>query len=323
MAKDTTIADTVKSINKKFGDGSIMFMGEDVGKPVANVPTGIYGVDHNVLGIGGFPKNRITEIYGPESSGKTTLALTAIADAQKRGEHAAIIDVEHALNPDWMNRIGVDVSKLLVSQPDYGEQALEILTQLIEAKAFSIIVVDSVAALVPKSELDGEIGDAQMGVQARMMGQMLRKLTPKISESNASIIFINQLRSKLGVTWGSNETTSGGRALAFYASARVDVRKISAIKEKDVIIGNNVRIKTVKMKVGTPYRETEVQLFFDRGFDKLGSLVDAAIKANVIEQTGAWFNYNGEKFQGKANIAQMLKENDKARNELIGKLKHE
>lgn len=298
----------VSAIEKEYGKGSIIRMNDKVGVDMPHMPTGIYSLDNHVLGIGGLPFGRIIELFGPESSGKTTLALQAIAATQRSGKQAAFIDVEHALDPNWATTNGVSMDDLLVSQPDYGEQALSILEALLQSGAFGIIVVDSVAALVPKSELEGEIGDSQMGVQARMMSQAMRKLTGLVAKSGTIVIFINQIRMKIGVMFGNPETTTGGRALQFYASVRLDIRKISTIKEGDVPVGNKVRIKAPKNKVGKPYGECEVDLLFNSGFDTLGPVLDAAVEANIVEKSGSWFSYKGERLgQGRTNTIAFLK----------------
>lgn len=312
--RDNAAKNAIDGINKQYGEGSIVSLGAKVGVALPCIPTGIYGVDYGVIGIGGLPKGRITEIYGPESSGKTTLALAVVASAQKAGGRAGYVDMEHALNPDWMVTNGVNVNELLVSQPDYGEQALTITEQLVESGAFDVVVVDSVAALVPKAELEGEVGDSHMGLQARMMGQALRKISGKISRTNTVVVFINQIRSKIGVMFGSPETTTGGRAMRFYASLQLDVRRISAVKVGDEIVGNHVRIKAAKNKLFPPFRETEVDLLFGSGFDVGGSLIDAAVQAKVVEKAGAWFSYKGERIgQGLAKSSQFLLTNPELR----------
>lgn len=305
--KNKAYKEVVAAINKQHGEGSVIEMGNKVGKVHPCVPTGIYEVDYKVLGIGGLPRGRITEIYGPESSGKTTLALQVIESAQRAGGKAAFVDAEHALDPNWMTTIGVKVDNLLVSQPDYGEQALEITHSLIKSNVFDVIVVDSVAALVPKSELDGDIGDSFMGLQARMMGQTMRKFTSDVHASGAVVIFINQIREKIGVMFGSPETTPGGRALKFYASMRLDVRRIAGITLGDVKTGNKVKIKCSKNKMAPPFREAEVELLFDRGFDTLGSLLDAAVSSQVVEKSGSWFSYTGERLgQGRIQAVEAI-----------------
>jgi len=299
----------IAACEKEFGKGIVFGMNDRVGQPVPNIPTGIYEVDYNVLGVGGLPKGRIVEIYGPESSGKTTLALLAVASAQRSGGMAAFVDVEHALSPDWATKNGCNMKDLLVSQPDYGEQALQVTEMLVTSGAFPIIVVDSVAALIPKAELDGEIGDAHVGLQARLMSQAMRKLTGVVSKTNTLLIFINQIREKIGVTWGSPETTAGGRALKFYASVRLDVRRIGMYKIGETVVGNKTKIKCAKNKVSPPFREAEVNLLFDQGFDCDGSLVDAAISAKIVEKAGSWFSYKGDRIgQGRDNAIASLRE---------------
>jgi recombination protein RecA len=296
-------AEAVKDINKEYGDGAIFDMGDRKGLAVAVVPFGIYSLDYEALTVGGLPRGRIVEVYGAEGGGKTSACLRVIASAQKLGELCAFIDAEHALDPNWATeKHGVDIDKLLVSQPDSGEQALNIVERLVSSGAFSVIVVDSVAALVPQSELNGEFGDASMGVQARMMSQAMRKLTGIVSKTNTILIFINQVRATIGNSWGPSEATSGGRALKFYASVRLDVRRMSTIKVGDEAVGNKIKIKVVKNKVAAPFKETEVDLLFDSGFDSLGSLIDPAIKYGLISKGGAWYTYKGERFQGEKNL---------------------
>jgi len=298
------------TIEKDHGKGSIFDLSKKVGMDWPHIPTGLIGLDHTVLGIGGIPRGRITEIYGPESGGKTTLTLHTIASAQRAGELCAFIDAENALDPTWANKIGVDVGKLAVSQPDNGEQALEIVQTLIESQAFGVVVVDSVAALVPKAELDGDMGDAHMGLQARLMSQAMRKLSGAVARSNTALIFINQIRDKIGVMFGSPETTTGGRALKFYASLRLDVRRVSGIKIGDEVTGNQVRIKTAKNKMAPPYRDTVVELKFDRGFDTTGNLVSTAVDMGVVEKSGSWLSYKGERLgQGQENARELLDNN--------------
>lgn len=298
--KDKAVKEAISGIEKQFGEGSIVSLGQRVGKPVPCIPTGIHSVDYDVLGIGGFPRGRMCEVLGPESSGKTTLTLHAVAEAQRAGGRAAFVDMEHALDPSWMSKIGCKVDDIIVSQPDNGEQALEIAKQLVESGAFDIVVVDSVAALVPKAELDGEMGDSFMGLHARLMSQATRKLTPGLKASNCALVFINQIREKIGVMFGSPETSPGGRALRFYASVRLDVRRISSIKDGDLAIGNKVKIKSVKNKMFAPFRETEVDLMFERGFDGVGSLLDTAVERKLVDKSGAWYSYKGERLgQGR------------------------
>lgn len=302
--------DAIKEIEKTHGEGSIVRMNEAVGREMPHIPTGVYSVDHHVLDIGGLPKGRIIEIFGPESAGKTSLALAAIGSAQRQGLQAAFIDVEHSLDPNWATLHGVDMKNLLVSQPNWGEQAMQIVEVLVASGAFGIIVVDSVAALVPKSELDGEIGDASMGTQARLMSQSMRKLTGAVSKTDTILVFLNQIRMKIGVMFGSPETTPGGRALVFYSSVRLDVRRSTAIKEGEQVIGNTVKIKAVKNKTGLPYQECLVDLLFASGFDNVGPILDAAVDKALAEKSGAWYSYKGTRIgQGRANTIAFLKNN--------------
>ncbi len=304
------IAATLGQIEKQFGKGSILRLGSNEAVvPIAAISTGAISIDY-ALGVGGFPRGRINEIFGPESSGKTTIALQVIAEAQKAGGMAAFIDVEHALDPIYAKKLGVDVDNLLVSQPDYAEQALEITSALISSNSIDVVVVDSVAALVPKAELDGEMGDAFVGVQARLMSQAMRKLTGKVSTSNTCLIFINQIREKIGVMFGSPETTSGGRALKFYSSVRADIRRIAAIKDGDVVIGNRTRVKIVKNKVAAPFREAEFDLLYGEGASKEGDLIDLGVAKNIVEKSGSWFSYKGDRIgQGRETARQFLKDN--------------
>ncbi len=301
---------TLGQIEKQFGKGSILRLGsKDAIVPVAVISTGSISLDA-ALGVGGFPRGRINEIYGPESSGKTTIALQVIAEAQKKGGMAAFIDVEHALDPSYARKLGVDVDNLLVSQPDYGEQALEITAALIASGSIDVLVVDSVAALVPKAELDGEMGDSHMGLQARLMSQALRKLTGVVSRSKTCLIFINQIREKIGVMFGNPETTTGGRALKFYASVRVDIRRIAAIKDGDAVVGNRTKVKVVKNKVASPFREAEFDIIYGEGISKEGDLLDLGVAQNLIEKSGSWFSYQGDRIgQGRENARQFLKDN--------------
>ena len=301
---------TLGQIEKQFGKGSILRLGsKDAIVPVSAISTGSISLDA-ALGVGGFPRGRINEIYGPESSGKTTIALQVIAEAQKKGGMAAFIDVEHALDPAYARKLGVDVDNLLVLQPDYGEQALEITGALIASGSIDVLVVDSVAALVPKAELDGEMGDSHMGVQARLMSQALRKLTGVVSKSKTCLIFINQIREKIGVMFGNPETTTGGRALKFYSSIRVDIRRIAAIKDGDAVIGNRTKVKVVKNKVASPFREAEFDIIYGEGISKEGDLIDLGVAQNVIEKSGSWFSYKGDRIgQGRENARQFLKDN--------------
>jgi recombination protein RecA len=300
----------VGQIEKQFGKGSIMRLGQRgaIG-PVDAIPTGAISIDY-ALGIGGMPRGRVVEIYGPESSGKTTLALQVIAEAQKSGGMAAFVDAEHALDAAYAQKLGVDLENLLVSQPDHGEQALEIVEVLIRSGGVDVVVVDSVAALVPKAEIEGEMGDAQMGLQARLMSQALRKLTGVVAKSKTTLIFINQLREKIGVMFGNPETTTGGRALKFYASVRIDIRRIASIKDGDQVIGGRTRVKVVKNKMAPPFREAEFDVMYGEGISREGDLLDLAVEKRIIEKSGAWFAYAGERLgQGRENAKQFLKEN--------------
>lgn len=312
----------LSQIEKQFGKGSILRLGsKDSIMPVAAIPTGSISVDY-ALGIGGFPRGRIIEIFGPESSGKTTLALQAVASAQRLGGMAAFIDVEHALDPTYASALGVDVDNLLVSQPDYGEQALEIANTLIASNSIDCLVVDSVAALVPKSELEGEMGDSSMGVQARLMSQALRKLTGIVSKSNCCLIFINQIREKIGVMFGNPETTTGGRALKFYSSVRVDIRRIAAIKDGENIVGNRTKVKVVKNKVAPPFREAEFDIMYGEGVSREGDILDLAVKHEIVEKSGSWYSYQGERIgQGRENAKQFLRDHPELTDSLDGALR--
>src|SRR6202051_4857040 len=301
---------TLGQIEKQFGKGSILRLGsKEAIVPVSVISTGSIAVDA-AMGIGGFPRGRIVEIFGPESSGKTTVALQVVAEAQKAGGMAAFIDVEHALDPIYARKLGVDVDNLLVSQPDYAEQALEITSALITSGSIDVLVVDSVAALVPKAELDGEMGDSHMGVQARLMSQAMRKLTGSVSKSNTCLIFINQIREKIGVMFGNPETTSGGRALKFYSSVRADIRRIAAIKDGETVTGNRTKIKIVKNKMAPPFREAEFDIIYGEGISKEGDLIDLGVAQNLVEKSAAWYSYKGERIgQGRENARQFLKDN--------------
>jgi recombination protein RecA len=313
---------TLGQIEKQFGKGSILRLGsKDAIVPVAVISTGSISLDA-AMGIGGFPRGRISEIFGPESSGKTTIALQVIAEAQKLGGMAAFIDVEHALDPIYARKLGVDVDNLLVSQPDYGEQALEITAALIASGSIDVLIVDSVAALVPKAELDGEMGDSHMGLQARLMSQALRKLTGVVSKSKTCLIFINQIREKIGVMFGNPETTTGGRALKFYSSVRADIRRIAAIKDGDAVIGNRTKVKLVKNKCAAPFREAEFDIIYGEGVSKEGDLIDLGVANNMVEKSGSWFSYKGDRIgQGRENAKQFLKDNPDIRQKLDHELR--
>ena len=300
----------MSQIEKQFGKGSIMKLGsKGAVVPIAVISTGAISFDA-ALGIGGFPRGRVVEIFGPESSGKTTIALQVIGEAQKQGGMAAFVDAEHALDPIYAAKLGVDVDNLLVSQPDYGEQALEIAEALVRSGAIDVLVVDSVAALVPKAELDGEMGDSHVGLQARLMSQALRKLTAIVAKSHTCLVFINQIREKIGVMFGNPETTTGGRALKFYSSIRIDIRRIAAIKDGDQVIGSRTRVKIVKNKTAAPFREAEFDMMYGEGISREGDLLDLAVNGNLVEKSGSWFSYKGERIgQGRENAKQFLKEN--------------
>jgi len=308
---------TLGQIEKQFGKGSILRLGsKDAIVPIAVISTGSISIDA-ALGTGGFPRGRVCEIYGPESSGKTTIALQVVAEAQKMGGMAAFIDVEHALDPAYARKLGVDVDNLLVSQPDYGEQALEITAALIASGSIDVLVVDSVAALVPKAELDGEMGDSHVGLQARLMSQALRKLTGVVSKSKTCLIFINQIREKIGVMFGSPETTTGGRALKFYSSVRIDIRRIAAIKDGDAVVGNRTKVKVVKNKLASPFREAEFDIVYGEGISREGDLIDLGVANSIVEKSGSWLSYKGDRIgQGRENAKQFLKENLDMRNSI-------
>jgi len=321
MDKNKALETALSQIEKNFGKGAIMKLGEGKLEAVDAISTGSLGLDL-ALGVGGIPKGRVIEIYGPESSGKTTLTLHIVAEAQKKGGTCAFIDAEHALDPIYAGKLGVKVEDLLISQPDTGEQALEIADTLVRSGAVDIVVVDSVAALVPKAELDGEMGDSHMGLQARLMSQALRKLTGSISRTNCTVIFINQIRMKIGVMFGNPETTTGGNALKFYASVRLDIRRIGAIKEKDEVVGNLTRVKVVKNKVAPPFRQVEFEIMYGEGISKNGELIDLGVKAGIVEKSGSWFSYDGERIgQGKENAKLYLKENPKIAAEIEKKIR--
>lgn len=318
-AKGKAIESALANIEKKFGKGSIMRLGERPVEEIGAISTNCLSLDA-AIGVGGFPRGRVIEVYGPEASGKTTLALQVVAQAQATGGVAAYIDAEHALDPEYAEKLGVNVDELLISQPDSGEQALDIAETLVRSASIDVIVVDSVAALVPRAEIDGEMGDSHMGLQARLMSQALRKLTSSISSTNTCFIFINQLRDKIGVMFGSPETTTGGKALKFYASVRIDIRRIGAIKEGDKMVGNRTRVKVVKNKVAPPFHECEFDIMYGEGISKEGDLLDLAVVNNVVEKSGAWFSYSGERLgQGRENVKNMLKEN----REIYGRIEHE
>src|SRR6202171_6409720 len=313
---------TLSQIEKNFGKGSIVRLGsKEAIVPVSVISSGSISLDW-ALGVGGFPRGRISEIFGPESSGKTTLALQVVAEAQKAGGMAAYVDVEHALDPGYARKLGVDIDNLLVSQPDYGEQALEITNALISSGSIDVLVVDSVAALVPKAEVDGEMGDSFMGVHARLMSQAMRKLTGIVSKSNTCLIFINQIREKIGVMFGNPETTTGGRALKFYSSIRADIRRIAAIKDGDVVTGNRTKVKIVKNKMAPPFREAEFDIIYGEGISKEGDLIDLGVAQNLVEKSGAWYSYKGERIgQGRENARQFLKDNPEVFKKLDAELR--
>ena len=309
MDKQKALESALAQIERSFGKGSIMRLGATPALDIAAISTGSIGLDI-ALGIGGLPKGRIVEIYGPESSGKTTLALHVIAEEQRSGGVCAFVDAEHALDPAYAKKVGVNIDELLISQPDTGEQALEITETLVRSGAVSVVVVDSVAALTPKSELEGEMGDAQVGAQARLMSQAMRKLTSAISRSNCMVIFINQIRMKIGVMFGSPETTSGGNALKFYASVRLDIRRIGQIKDRDEVVGNSTRVKVVKNKVAPPFKQVEFDIMYGEGISKRGELIDLGVKAGVVEKSGAWYSFADQRIgQGRENAKTFLKDN--------------
>jgi len=320
--KQKALDAALSQIEKAFGKGSIMKLGSNAHLDVETISTGSLGLDI-ALGIGGLPKGRIIEIYGPESSGKTTLALHVVAEAQKLGGKCAIIDAEHALDPSYAGKLGCNIEELLISQPDAGEQALEIADTLVRSGSIDVLVIDSVAALVPKAELEGEMGDSHMGLQARLMSQALRKLTGSISKSNTIVIFINQVRMKIGVMFGNPETTTGGNALKFYASVRIDIRRVGAIKDKEVIVGNQTRVKVVKNKMAPPFRVVDFDIMYGEGISKEGEIIDLGVNAGVVEKSGSWFSYNGERLgQGKENTRIFLKNNPKMAAEIENKIRN-
>ena len=307
--KKRALAAALGQIERQFGKGAVMRMGDHERQAIPAISTGSLGLDI-ALGIGGLPKGRIVEIYGPESSGKTTLTLSVIAEAQKQGATCAFVDAEHALDPDYAGKLGVNVDDLLVSQPDTGEQALEITDMLVRSNAVDVIIVDSVAALVPKAEIEGEMGDAHVGLQARLMSQALRKITGNIKNANCLVIFINQIRMKIGVMFGNPETTTGGNALKFYASVRLDIRRTGAVKEGDEVVGSETRVKVVKNKVAPPFRQAEFQIMYGKGIYRTGEIIDLGVQLGLVEKSGAWYSYQGNKIgQGKANAAKFLEDN--------------
>jgi recombination protein RecA len=307
--REKALTAALSQIEKQFGKGSMMRLGEKGKEAIPSISTGSLGLDV-ALGIGGLPRGRIVEIYGPESSGKTTLTLQVIAECQRNGGTCAFIDAEHALDPIYAGNLGVDVENLLVSQPDTGEQALEICDMIVRSGAVDVVVIDSVAALTPKAEIEGDMGDSHMGLQARLMSQALRKMAGNIKNSNTLVIFINQIRMKIGVMFGSPETTTGGNALKFYASVRLDIRRIGSIKEGEEVVGNETRVKVVKNKVAPPFRQAEFQIMYGKGIYRMGEVIDLGVKLNLIDKSGAWYAYNGEKIgQGKKNVATYLEEN--------------
>ncbi len=312
---------TIDKIDKDFGKGSVMMMNERANQELEVISTGSIGLDV-ALGVGGVPKGRVVEIYGPESSGKTTLATHIIAEAQKKGGMCAIIDAEHAFDSIYAQKLGVDIDNLLISQPDYGEQALEIADRLILSGALDVVVIDSVAALVPKGELEGEMGDSKMGLQARLMSQALRKLTATINKTNTVCIFINQLREKIGVMFGNPETTTGGNALKFYASVRLDIRRMTQIKDGDEAIGNHVKVKVVKNKVAPPFRQAEFDIIFGEGISKVGEIIDMGVELGIVQKSGSWFSYNSDKLgQGRDAVKQLLIDNPELSAEIEGKIR--
>ncbi|GAB4290629.1 MAG: recombinase RecA [Thiohalomonadaceae bacterium] len=320
--KRKALSAALSQIEKQFGKGSVMRMGDaGVARDIQVISTGSLGLDI-ALGVGGLPRGRIIEIYGPESSGKTTLTLQVIAEAQKAGGTCAFVDAEHALDPVYAQKLGVNVDDLLVSQPDTGEQALEITDMLVRSGAVDVVVVDSVAALTPKAEIEGEMGDSHVGLQARLMSQALRKLTANIKRSNTLVIFINQIRMKIGVMFGSPETTTGGNALKFYASVRLDIRRIGAIKKGDEVVGNETRVKVVKNKVAPPFKQAEFDILYGEGISREGEIIDLGVKANIIEKSGAWYSYGGNRIgQGKDNTRQFLKDNPELAHEIEAKIR--
>lgn len=324
MDKLGTVREAMNSLNKQYGKGTLMFLGEEPDKSVEVIPSGCISLDY-IMGIGGFPRGRIIEIFGPESSGKTTLALHTIAETQKRGGTCAFIDVEHALDMQYAERLGVDIKELFVSQPDYGEQALEIVNTLTATSAIDLIIIDSVAALVPKSEIEGEMGQATMAVQARLMSQAMRKLNGIVAKTKTTLIFINQLRSKIGVMYGSPETTTGGNALKFYASVRIDIRRISTIKVDNAAMGSRTRLKVVKSKVSPPFKEIETDVLYNEGISKYSEVFEFGVSQSIIKKSGAWYEYQEDRYNGKNQVVDALKKNEilfeMLRQEILEKLK--
>ncbi|WP_322978394.1 recombinase RecA [Pseudomonas sp. C11] len=319
--KKRALAAALGQIEKQFGKGAVMRMGDHERQAIPAISTGSLGLDI-ALGIGGLPKGRIVEIYGPESSGKTTLTLSVIAEAQKMGATCAFVDAEHALDPDYAGKLGVNVDDLLVSQPDTGEQALEITDMLVRSNAVDVIIVDSVAALVPKAEIEGEMGDMHVGLQARLMSQALRKITGNIKNANCLVIFINQIRMKIGVMFGSPETTTGGNALKFYSSVRLDIRRTGAVKEGEEVVGSETRVKIVKNKVAPPFRQAEFQILYGKGIYRNGEIIDLGVQQGLVEKSGAWYSYQGNKIgQGKANAAKYLEDNPAVAREIEGQIR--
>ncbi|SDK72238.1 recombinase RecA [Microbulbifer yueqingensis] len=319
--KDKALQAALSQIERQFGKGTVMRMGDKERVQIPAISTGSLGLDV-ALGIGGLPRGRIVEIYGPESSGKTTLTLQVIAEAQRKGGTCAFVDAEHALDPIYAEKLGVNVDELIVSQPDTGEQALEVADMLVRSGAVDVLVVDSVAALTPRAEIEGEMGDSHVGLQARLMSQALRKLTGNIKNTNTLCVFINQIRMKIGVMFGSPETTTGGNALKFYSSVRLDIRRIGSVKEGDEVVGNETRVKVVKNKVAPPFKQTEFQIMYGQGINLLGEIIDYGVKLGLIDKAGAWYSYKGDKIgQGKANAVKFLKENQDIRDEIEGQLR--
>ena len=314
--KKQSLDNALKQIEKEYGQGTIMKLGTKDIVEVGSISTGSFSLD-TALGIGGLPKGRVVEIYGPESSGKTTLTLQVIAECQKAGGSAAFIDAEHALDPEYAKALGVDIDELVVSQPDTGEQALEVTDTLIQSKSLDVIVIDSVAALVPRAELEGDMGDSHVGLQARLMSQALRKITGNIQKSNTMVIFINQIRMKIGVMFGSPETTTGGNALKFYSSVRLDIRRVGAIKDGDEVIGNETRVKVVKNKVAPPFKVVDFQILYGKGINRIGEVIEYAVKKDIVEKSGSWYSYKGEKIgQGLNKATEFLRENSKLLDEI-------